>query len=70
MPVGALVARYENAVRLVVHLDPTGITRDQLTETGAVYEDAETVQWFWGIESGPDFEFLYQTLEDKFGNVL
>ena len=52
IPVGAMVARYENAVRLVVNSDPNG-TVDQLLNEGLVYEDPKSVTWFYGVEPPP-----------------
>ena len=71
IPVGAFIARYENATRLVVQdaqqsdQDPFNILVD-----GQVYDSPDTVTWFYGLETNTTFFILTSTVaEDAYGNV-
>lgn len=75
IPVGATIARYENAIRLVINFDPTDVTLDQLLQIGQEYETPKTVQWFYSLEPPPYgtntsyFAFVEAKAEDAYGNV-
>jgi hypothetical protein len=76
MPAGAMVARYENATRLVIqdapetNTNPFGVLVD-----GIVYEDPAHVTWMWKVEPPPLgtntklFELVASEVEDAYGNV-
>lgn len=77
IPVGALIARYENATRLVIDeapqsdLDPFNVLVD-----GVVYTDPALVTWFYGMEPAPlgtstsgAFTVVATKEEDAYGNV-
>jgi len=71
LPVGAYVARYENAVRLVIQDAPQS---DQdpfnMLVDGEVYDSPALVSWFYGLEANAAFFSLISTVtEDAFGNV-
>jgi len=78
IPVGATIARYENAIRLVVNYDPNGaVTLDTILRDGIVYEDPKLVKWFYGVEPPPTgsftgdiFEKISTVPEDEYGNVI
>jgi len=77
IPVGATVARYENAIRIVVNFDPNGVVKlDAILRDGICYEDPKYVQWFYGVEPPPNgtftggiFEYVLTEWEDAYGNV-
>jgi len=76
VPKGALFARYENVVKLVMNdnpvsdVDPFG----QLVD-GFIYDDPAEVTWIYGVEPPPlgtsneYFVDLGRKGEDEFGNV-
>lgn len=77
IPVGALIARYENSTRLVIDeapqsdLDPLNVLVD-----GVVYTDPAFVTWFYGMEPAPlgtstsgVFTVVATKTEDAYGNV-
>ena len=74
IPVGGLIGRYENAVRLVLQDAPQS-DQDMFSTLmeGFVFEDPNEVSWFRQIESSGSvnqFFILTSTVyEDKFGNV-
>ena len=71
IPASAYVARYENAVRLVIQdapqsdQDPFNVLID-----GEVYDSPARVTWFYGLETNSTFFSLVSSAtEDAFGNV-
>lgn len=71
LPVGALIARYENAVRLVIQEAPTS---DQdifnVLVDGIEYSEPNKVSWFYTFEDNSVYFSLVSTaVEDAFGNV-
>ena len=75
---GAMVARYENATRLIIVFAPTGpLSLEELLKQGTEYTDYKDVTWFYGVEPPPRGTFLggqfVQTMtvsEDPYGNVI
>lgn len=76
LPVGALLGRYENAVRLVIQNAPRS-DQDLFTTLvdGIVYDSPKQASWLYGIEPPPlgnDTRFMTLVAsksEDGFGNV-
>lgn len=76
LPVGALIARYENAVRLVIQDAPRSDTDifNQIVD-GIEYTNASQVSWFYAFENPVSknkigyFELVSSSPEDSFGNV-
>jgi hypothetical protein len=76
LPVGALIARYENAARIVLSEAPQS---DQdvfnVLVDGFVYDDPKTVSWLYSVEPPPlghdsrYFVVVGSKDEDQFGNV-
>jgi len=77
IPVGAIIARYENAVRIVVDdapqsdQDPFNVLVD-----GISYDDPAQVSWIYGVEPPPLgtstagwFVTIATKAEDAYGNV-
>jgi hypothetical protein len=77
IPEGATIARYENAIRLVINFDPNGlVVLDTILRDGICYEDPKYVQWFYKVEPPPNgtfagglFEYVASEYEDAYGNV-
>jgi hypothetical protein len=73
IPTGALVARYENATRIVIQDAPqSDQDKYNILVDGIVYEKPTDVSWFYSIEppSTTDLFVLIGTKdEDAYGNV-
>ena len=71
IPVGALLARYENATRLVLQDAPQSDNYWGILTDGFVYDSPKEVTWFYAIE--PPAQTLFSLLdskdEDQYGNV-
>lgn len=75
IPANAIVARYENAIRLVINFEPAGLPFDEVISLGQEYEKPEDVQWFYALEPPPGgtvtshFVYVESKPEDAYGNV-
>jgi len=71
IPVGALVARYENAARLVLQDAPQSDNYWGVLTDGYVYDSPKEVSWFYVIEPPAQsfFSLLDTKDEDDYGNV-
>ena len=78
LPVGARIARYENATRLVIDAAPrTDQDQFNIFTDGFIYVDAATVTWFYEVEPPPKgtntdaglFVKIGEKEEDAYGNV-
>src|ERR1039457_4105842 len=75
IPVGALVARYENITKIVVQNAPrTDVDYSSVLVDGLVYQDPNMVTWIYTMEPPPlgtntkFFEVIGQAAEDAYGN--
>ena len=76
IPAGAMIARYENATRIVLQDAPASDTNPfNILADGFVYDDPSTVTWLWSVEPPPlgmnvdFFELTGSVVEDAYGNV-
>jgi len=74
LPIGALVARYENVTRLII-VDAPQTDQDvifNIMTDGLIYELPKEVTWFYSIEPPNNtvlFEYMTSKDEDAYGNV-
>jgi hypothetical protein len=76
IPTGAMIARYENATRIVLQDAPASDTNPfNILADGFVYDDPSTVTWLWAVEPPPlgtntkVFDYVSSVTEDAYGNV-
>ena len=76
LPAGALMARFENATKLVIQDAPASDTNVfNILADGFQYTDATKVTWLWSVEPPPlgtnteMFELVGSKDEDDYGNV-
>ena len=76
LPAGAMIARYENATKIVVQDSPESDTNPfNIVADGIQYDDARYVTWLWAVEPPPlgtntkMFDVVGSKDEDDYGNV-
>ena len=71
LPQNALIARYENATKLVIQDAPGSDTNIfNILADGFEYLDPTKVTWFWSVQTNTDmFELIGSKDEDEYGNV-
>ena len=74
LPIGALVARYENVTRIII-VDAPQTDKDvifNIMTDGLIYELPKEVTWFYSIEPPNNtamFDYVTSKDEDAYGNV-